>query len=172
MTDSDPDQKALFDHIAEVSKNARATWFGLIGLCLFVGVTLLGHKDADFFAYGAETQLPLINIAVPVKAFFTAAPVLVAALYIYLQLYLLNLWDALAEAPARVDGQPLSDRVFPWLISHAALWYRNRERGDGSSSPRPMGRFVVWISVLLGSGFAVLELFLLWLRFISICTSI
>ncbi len=76
-----PDPKILLDHIAQVSQNARATWFGLLGLLAFVGVTLLGHKDADFFAYGAETQLPLVNVTIPVKAFFVFAPALVAALY-------------------------------------------------------------------------------------------
>jgi hypothetical protein len=58
----EPDPKIILDHIAEASKNARATWFGLLA---FVGVTLLAHKDADFFAYGAETQLPLIGLKVP-----------------------------------------------------------------------------------------------------------
>ncbi len=75
----EPDPKIILDHIAEVSKNARATWFGLLGLLAFVGVTLLAHKDADFFAYGAETQLPLVGITVPVKAFFIFAPLFVAA---------------------------------------------------------------------------------------------
>ena len=65
------DHGDILGHIARVSQNARTTWFGLLGLLAFVGVTLLGHKDADFFAYGAETQLPLIGIKVPVKAFFT-----------------------------------------------------------------------------------------------------
>ncbi|HSF94131.1 MAG TPA: hypothetical protein VLA52_03825 [Thermohalobaculum sp.] len=93
------DHQAILAHIAELSRNARANWFGLIGLCLFVGVTLLGHEDADFFAFGAETKLPLVNVEIPVKAFFTFAPLLVAALYIYLHLYLISLWDALADAP-------------------------------------------------------------------------
>ena len=94
------DHSQTLAHIAELSKNARATWFGLIGLLVFVGVTLLGHQDADFFAYGAETQLPLVNVTIPVTYFFVFAPVLVAALYIYLHLYLMNLWDALAMAPS------------------------------------------------------------------------
>ncbi len=44
----EPDPKIILDHIAEVSKNARATWFGLLGLRAFVGVTLVAHNDADF----------------------------------------------------------------------------------------------------------------------------
>ncbi len=160
----EPDPKIILDHIAEVSKNARATWFGLLGLLAFVGVTLLGHKDADFFAYGAETQLPLVGITVPVKAFFYVAPVLVAALYAYLHLYLMTLWDGLADAPARIDGQPLSDRVFPWLISYAALWERNRTRKDGCAAPRALGRLVVFVSLLLGWLFGIAVMLGLWLR--------
>ena len=64
---TEPDPKVLLDHIAEVSRNASATWFGLLGLLAFVGITLLGHRDADFFARGAGTQLPLVNITVPVR---------------------------------------------------------------------------------------------------------
>ena len=160
----EPDPKIILDHIAEVSKNARATWFGLLGLLAFVGVTLLAHNDADFFAFGAETQLPLIGIKVPVKAFFYVAPVLVAAIYAYLHLYLMTLWDALADAPAQIDGQPLADRVFPWLISYAALWDRNRRRRDGSAAPRALGRVVTAVSFALGSLFGVAVLALLWWR--------
>jgi hypothetical protein len=104
----------ILEHISQVSQNARATWYGLLGLLAFVGVTLLGHTDADFFAYGAQTQLPLVGITVPVEAFFIFAPVMVTALYAYLHLYLMSLWDTLADAPAVVDGQPLSEHAsFP-----------------------------------------------------------
>ncbi|MEE8455345.1 MAG: pentapeptide repeat-containing protein [Limibaculum sp.] len=160
----EPDPKIILAHIAQISQNARATWFGLLGLLAFIGVTLLGHNDADFFAYGAETQLPLIGITVPVKAFFTVAPVLVAALYAYLHLYLMTLWDGLADAPARIDGQPLADRVFPWLISYAALWERNRRRKDGCAAPRALGRLVVFVSLLLGWLFGIAVMLGLWLR--------
>lgn len=52
-------------HVREVSENARSTWFGLIGLLLFCGITLLGVKDQDFFAFGAETALPIMGLSVP-----------------------------------------------------------------------------------------------------------
>ena len=160
------DPERTLAHIAELSRNARATWFGLNGLLVFVLITLLAHKDADFFAHGALTRLPLVNVEIPVWSFFAFAPLLVAALYIYLHLYLISLWDALADAPARIDGQPLADRVFPWLISHAALWYRSHRwgRDDRSSAPRPFGWVVVLTSVLLGWAFAPLLLLGLWVR--------
>ncbi|HUV31994.1 MAG TPA: pentapeptide repeat-containing protein, partial [Devosiaceae bacterium] len=69
----DPDHAASLTHIGELSKNARSIWFGLLGLITFVGVTLMGHRDADFFAVGADTKLPLIGIEVPVTYFFATA---------------------------------------------------------------------------------------------------
>ncbi len=47
----------------------------LLALLVFVGVTLMGHRDSDFFAFGAETQLPLVNISAPTVSFFIAAPI-------------------------------------------------------------------------------------------------
>lgn len=37
--------------IEAISASARATWFALLGLLAFVGVTLMGVSDADFYAY-------------------------------------------------------------------------------------------------------------------------
>ncbi|MEO1490553.1 MAG: pentapeptide repeat-containing protein [Pseudomonadota bacterium] len=159
-----PDPKAQLAHIAELSRNARTTWFGLLGLLAFVGITLLGHADAAFFAKGAATRLPLVGITVPVEAFFATAPVLVAAVYAYLHLYLMTLWDALAEAEPRVDGKPLTERVYPWLLSYAALWYRNLRRQDSSAAPRALGLVVVAVSVFLGWVLGIIVMAGLWIR--------
>ncbi|MEL6480424.1 MAG: hypothetical protein AAFQ75_03150, partial [Pseudomonadota bacterium] len=91
------DIEARLAHIRELSQNARTTWFGLLALLAFVTVTLMAHNDAKFFAAGVETELPLVGISVPTTAFFIAAPLLLAAVYAYLHLYLMALWDALAE---------------------------------------------------------------------------
>ncbi|MEM6487905.1 MAG: pentapeptide repeat-containing protein [Pseudomonadota bacterium] len=116
--------EAALAHLQAISANARAAWFGLLALLAFVSVTLMAHEDADFFARGVETRLPLIGIDVPTTAFFIAAPLLVAALYIYLHLYLMTLWDALADMRPTLQGTPLFDRVPPTLMAQAALWYR------------------------------------------------
>ena len=151
-------------HIAQISQNARATWFALLALLVFVGVTLMGHADKDFFAFGAETQLPLVGITVPTAAFFYAAPVLTAALYAYLHLYLINLWEALAEAPAQIDGAPLADKVFPTLLAHAALWYRSHARDDGCSARQALGLATAFIGFVMAWAFGLIVLALLWWR--------
>ena len=58
--------------IDEIIKNARATWFLLLGALVFAGITLLGVKDVDFFAAQSETKLPLVGVSVPVEYFFWA----------------------------------------------------------------------------------------------------
>ena len=126
----DPYEKQLA-YVAEVSKNARTSWFGLIGLLLFCGVTLLAVEDRDFFEYGVSTQLPLIGVSVPTKSFFWAAPLLVTGLYTYLHLYLDKLWKALRRLPDEIEGRPVTHVVWPWLISDTAL----ERRPDVERSP-------------------------------------
>jgi len=126
---SDENVEKQLAYVAEVSKNARTTWFGLIALMLFCGVTLLDVQDKDFFEYGASTQLPLINVSVPTKNFFWAAPLLVTGLYTYLHLYLDKLWRALARLDDEIDGRTVTEAVYPWLISDTALEKRRCIRG-------------------------------------------
>ena len=90
---------AQIARIDEVSKVARTSWFGLLAYLAFVGVTLLGVEDADFFIVERQTRLPLMGGDIPTAAFFRYAPILGAALHIYLHLQLLKLWEALAEPP-------------------------------------------------------------------------
>ncbi|MGD1925849.1 MAG: pentapeptide repeat-containing protein [Paracoccaceae bacterium] len=134
---------AQIARINEISALARTTWFGLLAYLAFVGVTLLGVEDADFFVPARQTQLPLVNVAIPTSSFFWFAPALGAALYAYLHLQLVKLWEALAAPSPEIDGKPLSERVYPWLISDYAL----ARRTDGALKHRPLAalsRIVTW----------------------------
>ena len=84
----DGNHDAQLKHIEEVSKNARATWFGMLGVLVFGAVAVAGVEDRDFFTYGVETALPLVGVTVPTVPFFYAAPILILAIYTYLHLYL------------------------------------------------------------------------------------
>ncbi|MEM9961151.1 MAG: pentapeptide repeat-containing protein [Pseudomonadota bacterium] len=153
-----PETADQLAHIREVSQNARTTWFGLLALLAFVSVTLMAHKDSDFFARGVETDLPLVDIAVPTVAFFIAAPLLLAAVYAYLHLYLRTLWDALAAVEPQPGGTPLAEQIYPWLLTQSALSIRR----DGASTPRAMDDLTGWISVLITWVFGLLALGHLW----------
>ncbi|MEO0427057.1 MAG: pentapeptide repeat-containing protein [Pseudomonadota bacterium] len=156
------DTETRLDHIRELSQNARTTWFGLLALLAFVTVTLMAHDDTKFFAAGVETELPLVGISVPTTAFFIAAPLLLAAVYAYLHLYLMALWDALAALPQEKGAPPISERVYPWLLTQAALWLRRVIRKDGASPRRALGMATALISFLITWIFGLLALGRLW----------
>ncbi len=123
----------------QVTKHARTSWLGLLGFLAFAGVTLLGVEDKDFFAYGVETELPLIGVSIPTSSFFWTAPILATALYLHLHLYLLKLWQIVSSLPDRIDGGPLGTRLWPWLVTDWAL----ARRGD-QGAPPPL-RTIQWL---------------------------
>ncbi|MEM0989828.1 MAG: pentapeptide repeat-containing protein [Pseudomonadota bacterium] len=150
------DQSDRLDQIEKIAQNARSTWFGLLVLVLFVDITLMAHQDADFFAHGAATTLPLINIQVPPTAFYMAAPLFTAAVYCYLHIFLFSLWEALGQIDQRLPGnpghkvEPLSHSVYPTLFTVAGLIWRNRCRKDGCIQRLALGNWTVALAVILG----------------------
>lgn len=134
MDKPDP-QKDLLDQIEEISKNARSTWFGLLAVQVFIVVTLMSHRDSNFFAFGAVTELPVVGIEVPTAYFFIGAPLLLSSLFCYLHLYLVPLWSALGRLEPRRNDRPIDEFVYPTLIARAALGYRATRRGDESKKP-------------------------------------
>ncbi|MEM0989827.1 MAG: pentapeptide repeat-containing protein [Pseudomonadota bacterium] len=158
------DQSERLAQIEKIAQNARNTWFGLLVVLIFVGITLMGHQDSDFFAFGASTTLPVVNVDVPPDAFFLAAPVLTAALYCYLQVYLLGLWDSLGDLEQAPDAPALGDLVYPTIYTVAGLLYRDYRRNDACIPPRDLSRMTVIIAVLLGWVFGLVVLGWLWWR--------
>ncbi len=137
-------EKIQIGRINEISLMARTTWFGLLAYLAFVGVTLMGVEDADFFVPTRQTQLPLIGVQIPTASFFWFAPILGLALYAYLHLQLIKLWDALGAAPVRPGHRPLSAHVYPWLINDLALSLRK-----SASRPLPLRWMAIAVSGLL-----------------------
>ena len=134
-------RKAQIERINQVSAMARTSWIALLGYLAFIGVTLLGVEDADFFVPSRQTQLPLVNVSIPTASFFIFAPILAAALYIYLHIILLKLWDAIADANTpRIDGHPLGDHLNPWLVNDWALTRKAAALHPRPPAPRPRQR--------------------------------
>ncbi|MDW3221892.1 MAG: pentapeptide repeat-containing protein [Paracoccaceae bacterium] len=157
MTDQDH-----LDRINALTHNARSTWFALLAALVFVGITLMGVEHIDFYGVDRATQLPLVNVEVPTRYFFVAAPILIAAIYGYFHLYLIRLWDALGAAPARINGIRLGDAVTPWLVTDAALHFRRRMRRDNSTTPRTLEGGAMLLNFLLAWGFGLIILYFTW----------
>ncbi len=147
----DPNTERQLERIAEIARNVRATWFLLVGVLAFASVTLLGVADADFFAYGRQTSLPLVGVDIPTRSFFLTAPILVAALYVYFHFQLRQLWMALAQP--RAETLPF---VYPGLLTDWGLRLRADDPGDGTlldGLQRAVVLLLVWCAapvVLLG----------------------
>ena len=157
-----PNDAVRLEQIAKIAQNARTSWFGLLALLVFVGVTLMGHEDTDFFAFGAETELPLVSISVPTVSFFITAPALTAALYVYLHIYLHGLWIALAKCPPRIGEDPLEERVYPTMLCTAALAIRRRLRTETDEPVEGSRAATVVISILMVWLLGPLVLGILW----------
>ncbi|MBO9408589.1 pentapeptide repeat-containing protein [Shimia sp. R9_1] len=152
------------ERINALTQNARSTWFALLSVLLFVGITLMSVSDIDFYGADRATDLPLINVSVPTPLFFYASPILTAAVYSYFHLYLIRLWDALADAPTRIEGRQLSDAVTPWLITDAALFVRRFRRKDNSAKRRPLEFPSALLNIILAWGGGWLILGFVWLQ--------
>jgi len=148
--------------INALTSNARSTWFVLLGVLSFVGVTLLSVEHIDFYGVDRATQLPLVNVEIPTRFFFFAAPPLVAAVFGYFHLYLIRLWDALSVAEPRVGEDRLGDVITPWLISDAFLFLRNWARKDYCCTHRPLEGTAMILNFLLAWAFGLVVLGGLW----------
>ncbi len=143
--------KAKIARIDQISALARSSWIGLLAYLAFVFITLLGVQDADFFVPSRQTQLPLVNVSIPTASFFVFGPVLAAALYIYLHLFLLKLSDAIAEAPPTTQTdesappQPLGETIHPWLFNDVASFTRHPD----AYRRRPLRWFTYLVTALL-----------------------
>lgn len=135
MSDSDETHEAQLRRIETLTLTARATWFGYLAALAFAGVTLLGIEDKDFFSADSSTQLPLINVSVPVTSFFAAGAPLIALIFGYLHVFLEKLWAELANVKRPAGDRTLSSEIQPWLISDFALHVRRNLRDEHQRPP-------------------------------------
>ncbi|MEP3345441.1 MAG: pentapeptide repeat-containing protein [Litoreibacter sp.] len=154
------DHEAQIERIRKLISTAKANWFGLLSYLAFVGVTLLGVEDADFFIPSRQTELPLIGVSVPTALFFYIAPSLGAMIYVCFHLHLMKLWGQLSKAPAHIVGVPLSDHIPPWFLADYALGLRV----DGALQRRPLDRLAHHIVSALAFWATPLALAAFWFR--------
>ena len=105
-------------NIEEASKNAKRIFLWLQLACAYCWLTVYTTNDAGLLTNSATSTLPVIGSNVPIVGFYWAAPALLISLYVYFQLYLQRLWEALAVMPAVFqDGRTLDKAVYPWMIT-------------------------------------------------------
>ena len=149
-------------HVLELSKNASHTLVFLIGACVYSWLTIGTTTDAKLLTTFVSSPLPVIEAAIPLYLFYLVVPVILLAVYLYLHLQLLDLWQEVAALPAVFpDGKAISQKISPWLLAVLVRSFSRAQRWD--RSPRFLARA---ISLVLTWWIAPLTLAVFWLRYI------
>lgn len=149
--------------VEEVSKHAGNLLFSLLLVCVYSWLTVATTTDALLLTNSASSPLPIVGAAVPIVAFYLAAPFFLLGLYIYLHLNLQRLWEGLAELPAVFpDGRPLDKKAYPWLLNGLVCAYLPRLK----KYRPPLSRVQVGISVLVAWWLGPLTVLLFWARYL------
>jgi hypothetical protein len=148
--------------VEETSKNTRTIFLSMVLGCAYSWLTIATTTDARLLANSASSPLPIIGTEIPIAYFYSAAPFILMALYVYLHFYLHHLWELLAELPAIFpDGKRLDQRAYPWLLN--GLVRRHFEK----LKVRPlMVHLKEWITIFLAWWVVPLTLLGFWLRYL------
>lgn len=104
----------LFSNLAEAIKNARKQYLIYIGIISYCALSILTTTDRQI-VLNEGIQLPIINLNVPVFAFYIISPLLVLIIYIY---YQLHLQKAKAIQNELMENYSLEseNQIYPWII--------------------------------------------------------
>jgi uncharacterized protein YjbI with pentapeptide repeats len=148
--------------VSELSKNTARTFIFLILACVYCWLTIATTSDARLLTNFVSTPLPVIQAAIPLYLFYLIVPVILLALYLYLHLQLLDLWQEVAEVPAIFpDGRSISQKIHPWLL--AVLVSSLLPARPNDRSPRFLAAV---ISHLLTWWLLPITLAIFWLRYL------
>jgi len=162
-----PETVAKFETLAvikDASDQAKTLFIALIAACAFSWLTIGATRDVSLLSNSSTTALPIINMPLPIDAFYMVAPVLLLIAFLYFHLSLQRLWEQIADLPAFFpDGNAADKRVYPWLLSGLMRSKSERLRRD----PRAMGKMQTAVSVLLAYALAPLTLIGFWGRYLT-----
>ncbi|MFZ5448068.1 MAG: pentapeptide repeat-containing protein [Thermodesulfobacteriota bacterium] len=150
-------------HVDAASSHVQKIFFLLLLVCVYCGLTIAVTTDANLLNNFAETPLPIIGTKINLVMFYWAAPFLLLCIYLYFQLCLQRLWEALVELPAVfTDGLPLPHRVHPWLWNGLVWAYSPRLRDCRPpllGLQKKLAEFLVWWA-------GPLTILILWYRYL------
>ncbi len=98
--------------VAELSKRAKTLFMGILSGCLYCWVSMATTNDGS----SRLVSLPIVDTNIPIELFNSIAPIILLVAYVWFNLYLQPLWDALTRLPSIFpDGSLLYEKVRTWL---------------------------------------------------------
>lgn len=157
-------EKEIIDHISEISKNSRTTFFALILACVYSYLAISTTSDAALLTNSGATPLPIIQVRVPIVWFYYFAPVILTVLFCYFHFYLEGIWRSIIRLPLYhlEDRRELDDYIYPWLISSTFI----RGGNPRLARKRSLSRFEYTLSLLLAWWFIPIILGFYWARYL------
>ena len=75
------------------------------------------NLDLKLVMNSSDATLPIFNTPISIVSFCLVAPLVLLGTYVYFQMEMQRLWEALATLPAIFsDGRTLDERVYPWFL--------------------------------------------------------
>ncbi len=149
--------------VEEASKNARNAFFVMLLACVYVLLSVATTTDKALILNDTSSTLPIVGASIPIVYFYWSAPFLLLALYVYFHLYLLRMFENLADLPAVYpDGRPLHKKAYPWLLSGLVCKYFKELRENRP----PMSKPQVFLSILLSWVFVPFTFLIMWFRYL------
>lgn len=108
----------LIDSIAELSKSARTLHLIFVGFMVYCALSILSTTDRKLIL-NQEAHLPVADIDVPFNFFVLVVPFIAIIVFIYFQLHLQALKDAIRDL--RTNYAPVEKgRLYPWVTGLVA----------------------------------------------------
>ena len=105
----------------EWSRNNRTLYLGVLLSCLYCLLTIVSTKDAALKLDMPSSELPFIDLQIPLRHFYWVAPWVLLAVFAFLQVNLQRLWQQISQLPtAFPDGRQIDEVLDPWLLAQIA----------------------------------------------------
>lgn len=148
-----PDEIKRFDglpHVSELSRQSKNLFLLLLGTCIYTLLTAATFAGADLQSEEYPI-LPIIALRISPIWFLSVAPAILFLVYVYFQLLLHRLWDAVSVLPAVFsDGRALDEAIYPWLLTGIIRPYyprlRDREPTYGGVQRRAAWLLGWWLT--------------------------
>jgi uncharacterized protein YjbI with pentapeptide repeats len=115
---------ADFDFVTKILTTATATadtcqriFLSILAVCAYCWVVLATTQDGVLLTNSAFEAFPLVNVKLPIVAFYWLTPLALLALHAYFHLHLIQLWEQVALLPAVLpDGRSWDQSMPAWMF--------------------------------------------------------
>lgn len=150
--------------IAEASKGCARVFIALLVGNIYSWVTIATTSDDQLIMNSGTSPLPILGSSIPIAAFYLVAPIVLFALFLYLQLSLQRLWELFAVLPCIFpDGYPLDQKSYPWFLNGLICEYNP----DLAERDRRFASLHRALALLLGWWLVPASIVLFWERYLS-----